>query len=72
MSSRDYPFVFSVSVVYEDTDSGRAESATVPELDKHPKLEQNHSGFLQVLLYKRDNKVRAEDEKTNKCDIATQ
>lgn len=66
MSSRDYPFVFSVSVVYVDTDSGRAKSATVPELDKHPKLGQNHSGFLQVLLYNRENKVRAEDEKTNK------
>lgn len=66
MSSRDYPFVFSVSVVYTDTDSGSAESAAVPELDKHPKLEQSHLGFLQVLLYKRDNKVRAEDEKINK------
>lgn len=53
MSSRDYPFVFSVSVVYVDTDPGRAESATVPELDKHPGLEENHSGFLQVLLYNR-------------------
>lgn len=66
MSSRDYPFVFSVSAVYMDTDSGRAESATVPELDKDPKLEQNQSGFLQVLLYKKDNQVRPEDEKINK------
>jgi hypothetical protein len=46
MSSRDYPFVLSVSEVYTDGDSGRAESATVPELDKHPKLEENQSEFL--------------------------
>lgn len=38
---------------WTQTRSGRAESATVPELDKHPELEQR-------------DKVRAEDEKIDK------
>lgn len=51
------------------TDPDRAESA---ELGKRLKLEQNRSGFPQVLLFKTDDKVGPEGEQVTKDGMPTQ
>jgi len=65
-SSGDYPFVFSVRVVYMDTDSvGQGGVSNGPRAGQASRARAEPIGISASAVVQRD-KVRAEDEKTDK------